>query len=47
MSKDGVYPPSIHFLSFKKDVEFEVEYKNQIMVVDIARCSIKEVRGVV
>ena len=47
MSKDGVYPSSIHFLSFMEDVELEVEYKDQIMGVDMTRCSIGEVRGMV
>ena len=47
MSKDGVYLSSIHLMSFMEDVEFEVEYKDQIMGVDMARCSIGEFRGVV
>ena len=47
MSKDGVYPSSIHFLSFMEDVEFEAAIQDQIMEVDITRSSIGEVRGVV
>ena len=47
MIKDGVYPSSIHFLSFMEDVEFEAAIQDQISRVDITRCSIWEVLGVV
>ena len=46
MNKDGVYPSSIHFLSFVR-CQVRRGGSRSNFGVEVARCSIVEVRGVV
>ena len=47
MSMDGVYLSKVLSYCFLGDVDFEVTLPNPILGVEVAHCSINEVRGVV
>ena len=47
MSMDGVYLSKVLSYCFLGDVDFEVTLPNPILGVEVAHCSIKEIRGVV